>query len=209
MTPPDPSSYPPEPFAAKASGKPLCVDLFCGYGGWARGFVDAGYRVVGFDNEPKCASRYRETGAEFVLADVRTLDGARFRGARVIVASPPCTEFSTLAFLRRAVGGRPPEPWGEKGIALVHEAARVISEAEPEFWCIENVRGAERYIGKPQGRNGAQSLWGFFPGFIASPTRKGRVHALKGPKDDKSRDSRRRAFIPYPLARALAEACLP
>jgi len=31
--------------------KPLCIDLFCGLGGWTEGFLAEGYRVVGFDNE--------------------------------------------------------------------------------------------------------------------------------------------------------------
>ncbi len=31
--------------------KPLAVDLFCGLGGWAEGFLTEGYSVVGFDIE--------------------------------------------------------------------------------------------------------------------------------------------------------------
>lgn len=31
--------------------KPLCIDLFCGLGGWAEGFIAEGYRVIGFDIE--------------------------------------------------------------------------------------------------------------------------------------------------------------
>ena len=30
---------------------PLCIDLYCGLGGWAEGFLAEGYRVVGFDIE--------------------------------------------------------------------------------------------------------------------------------------------------------------
>ena len=29
--------------------KPLCIDLFCGLGGWTEGFLAEGYDVVGFD----------------------------------------------------------------------------------------------------------------------------------------------------------------
>lgn len=28
----------------------LCVDLYCGLGGWASGFLAEGYNVIGFDN---------------------------------------------------------------------------------------------------------------------------------------------------------------
>jgi len=31
--------------------KPLAIDLYCGLGGWAEGFLSEGYRVVGFDIE--------------------------------------------------------------------------------------------------------------------------------------------------------------
>ena len=30
--------------------RPLCIDLFCGLGGWTEGFLAEGWRVVGFDN---------------------------------------------------------------------------------------------------------------------------------------------------------------
>lgn len=29
---------------------PLCIDLFCGLGGWTEGFLAEDYRCVGFDN---------------------------------------------------------------------------------------------------------------------------------------------------------------
>lgn len=186
--------------------KPLCIDLFCGYGGWARGFLDAGYRVIGFDNEPKCAKRYP---GEFVLGDVRNLDGARFHGAKVIVASPPCTEFSNVTEIAVARGQRGPrEPFGEMGMGLVHEASRIIYEAEPDWWCIENVVGAQRYLGPLIVKNGAQRLWGYFPGFIASPTKKWWSHRRPSKWTGRKDYAQARAIIPYPLARALAEACL-
>ena len=31
--------------------KPLCIDLFCGLGGWTRGFLAEGYECIGFDIE--------------------------------------------------------------------------------------------------------------------------------------------------------------
>lgn len=31
--------------------RPLCVDLFCGLGGWTEGFLAEGYDVIGFDIE--------------------------------------------------------------------------------------------------------------------------------------------------------------
>lgn len=181
--------------------KPICIDLFCGYGGWARGFLDAGYRVIGFDNEARCARRYP---GEFVLADVRNLDGRRFRGARVIVASPPCIWFSLVR-----VTGRDPT----RGMILIREAKRIIEEARPDIWIIENVRGAYRAItaelGPPIHRglhNQAYWFWGNPPPTIMPRVLKRDTSAGRGRKEDRAWT---RSIMPYPLARALADACLP
>lgn len=197
--------------------KPLCIDLFCGYGGWARGFLDAGYRVVGFDNEPKCAKRYP---GEFVLADVRNLDGRRFRGARVIVASPPCTGFS-VAGLQWHWKGNAFRFTTRFGISLVENALRIVKEAKPEYWVIENPTGMLRKIlGYPretiyQCSYGARwkkptDLWGDYPIFLELPcgpheaAPHGKATGLQG-----TRNPNLRAQIPTLLARTLAEACLP
>ena len=77
---------------------PLVIDLFCGLGGWAEGFLAEGYRVIGFDNAHTApyAAGLRYTG-QLVLQDVLTLHGSQFRDAAVIVASPPCQNYSYLA----------------------------------------------------------------------------------------------------------------
>jgi len=133
--------------------RPLCIDLFCGLGGWAEGFVAEGYRVVGFDIDPRFAEPYRKAGGEFVLADVRTLDGRRFRGARCIVASPPCERYSRIP---DNIGRR----WTRKlpDHTLVGAVWRIRKESgRPTI--VENVEGARRWLGSAPHRNG-QYLWG-------------------------------------------------
>lgn len=98
---------------------PLCIDLFCGLGGWSEGFLSEGWDVVGFDIErhryplspaqrefglagdidPKLRGfpKFAEYPAQLVIQDVLTLDGRQFRNADCIVASPPCQEFSYMA----------------------------------------------------------------------------------------------------------------
>ena len=71
--------------------KPLAVDLYCGLGGWAEGFLAEGYDVIGFDIER------RPYPAQLVLQDVLTLHGSQFKDADVIVASPPCQKYSYMA----------------------------------------------------------------------------------------------------------------
>lgn len=50
---------------------PLCIDLCCGLGGWAQGFIEAGFRVVGFD------IALLPYPGHLVVQDIRTLDGRR------------------------------------------------------------------------------------------------------------------------------------
>lgn len=95
--------------------KPLCIDLFCGLGGWTEGFLAEGWDCVGFDTERHVYGQHRYP-AQLVLQDVRTLHGSQFRDARMIVASSPCQEFSYRAMpwkLAKALG--PPETGVKQG----------------------------------------------------------------------------------------------
>src|ERR1035438_2789886 len=76
--------------------KPLCIDLFCGLGGWTDGFLAEGYDVVGFDNHQHIYGEARYPG-QLVIQDVLTLHGSQFAGAACIVASPPCQAYSWMA----------------------------------------------------------------------------------------------------------------
>src|ERR1017187_10484574 len=76
--------------------KPLAIDLYCGLGGWSEGLLAEGYRVVGFDIERHVYGD-QQYPAQLVLQDVLTLHGAQLRDAAIIVASPPCQEFSYMA----------------------------------------------------------------------------------------------------------------
>ena len=60
--------------------KPLAIDLYCGLGGWAEGFLSEGYRVIGFDVEKHDYGTGGYPG-ELVLRDVRTMQEfiAKFR----------------------------------------------------------------------------------------------------------------------------------
>ena len=61
------------------------LDLFCGAGGAAKGYHDAGFEVVGVDNVPQPHYPY-----EFHLADAMTYP---LEGFDVIHASPPCQAY--------------------------------------------------------------------------------------------------------------------
>lgn len=62
-----------------------------------------------------------------------------------IIANPPCTEFSTARS-----DGKARNP--DEGMFLVEHCMRIIEEANPKFWVIENpARGVlKKYLGEPK-----------------------------------------------------------
>src|SRR2546427_12004195 len=132
------------------------LDLFCGMGGWSIGFHREGFECIGVDLVD-VAYPY-----ELILQDCRQFHASGIK-PDVIIASPPCTEFSDLLFLGIARGSRGPgDP--EKGMELVREAKRIIDEVQPQFWALENVRGSVEYISKllgpPKMKHRPYYLWG-------------------------------------------------
>ena len=140
---------------------PLCIDLFCGLGGWAEGFLSEGWRVVGFDitRHVYGSARYP---AQLILQDVLTMHGSQFRTADIIVASPPCQQYSWLAM----PWSRSKDPnnskaakalrakWEAEGPdnALFNACFRIQREASEAAGrriplVVENVRGAQEWVG--------------------------------------------------------------
>jgi len=73
--------------------RPRLLDLYCGAGGAAKGYHDAGFDVVGVDHVPQPNYPY-----EFWLADALDPDtwGIRAQPFDAAHASPPCQAYSTL-----------------------------------------------------------------------------------------------------------------
>lgn len=151
--------------------RPLAIDLYCGLGGWAEGFLSEGYRVVGFDIE---AHDYGTGGypGELVLRDVRSLTGAdlvrEYGIPAVIVGSSPCQEFSYRAMpWKRAKALGPPH----LGIELFEAQFRIqreVCEAAGKYipMVVENVRGAQKWVGRARWHFGSYFLWGDVPALM-------------------------------------------
>jgi len=211
--------------------RPLAIDLYCGLGGWTDGLLAEGYDVVGFDIE---RHDYGTGGypAQLVLQDALTLHGRQFKDAALIVASPPCQEYSYMAMPwskakakeRDLLEGRD-DP---KRLTALFDACfriqREAIEAAGHFipLVVENVRGAQKWVGRSKANAGPYHLWGDIPALLPS------MEAAKQPghwfKDSGtasgsarfgSKSKERKAWsaaiakIPLPLARYIAKVYYP
>jgi C-5 cytosine-specific DNA methylase len=145
----------------------LVYDLYCGLGGWSEGFLAEGYRCVGYDIE---AHDYGTGGypGELRLRDVRSIHGSELKDATCIVGSSPCQEFSYRAMpWKRAKALGPPL----LGIELFNAQFRIQREACEAAgrhipMVVENVRGAQMWVGKAQWHYGSFYLWGDVPALM-------------------------------------------
>lgn len=157
--------------------EPLAIDLFCGLGGWTDGLLAEGYRVVGFDIEQHVYGEDRYP-AQLVVQDVLTLHGSQFRTAALIVASPPCQEYSYMAMpwtraKAKAAAIRADET-GQKledlnrlfnaCFRIQREACDAAGRHIPMV--IENVRGAQEWVGRARWNYGSFYLWGDVPALM-------------------------------------------
>lgn len=211
----------------------VCLDLFCGLGGFSAAFADAeDWHVVTVD-----------IGEQFdpdVRADVLDLRPSDILDALpveewddlesfVILASPPCTQFSLAANKhKRIVDGEPTTEKAREAVALAFHAMGLVRACSPDYWFMENPRGYLRqFIGTPAAKvtycqYGADymkptDLWGEFP-----PSWNPRscnigddCHAVES-DDGKSRtafqqrtsgtDAESRALVPYELSQSILDA---
>lgn len=160
--------------------KPLAIDLFTGLHGWAEGLIAEGFRVVGFDLEDMSAQFGQPKPEHFnlVVQDVTTLHGSQFKDAALIVASPPCQEYSYMAMpwslakakaaaIRADTSGESLENLNR----LFNSCFRIQSEACEASGrhiplVVENVRGAQPWVGRAKWNYGSFYLWGDIPALM-------------------------------------------
>lgn len=120
------------------------VDLFCGAGGFSRGFRDEGFRVVlGVDSVETVAQsfKYNFPQALVLVEDVGTLRGEDILSLigqpDVIIGGPPCEPFTGANPLRR------PDPldrlYGDPTGMLVLHFTRLVGDLKPRVFVMENV----------------------------------------------------------------------
>lgn len=145
--------------------KPLAIDLFCGLGGWAEGFLAEGWSIIGFDIERHDYGTGGYPG-QLVLQDVLTLHGSQFKDAACIVASPPCQGYSYRAMpWKRAKALPPPDnTLFEACFRIQREACEASGRHIPMV--VKNVRGAQKWVGKSAWNFGSYHLWGDLPALM-------------------------------------------
>jgi len=154
------------------------VDLFAGLGGWTDGFLAEGWDCIGFDIERHVYGSHRYH-AQLVLQDVLTIHGSQFRDADMIVASPPCQAYSYIAMPWTAAkteaawqrwfrdSGSPfADPFRLNDLfdacfRIQREACAAAGRHIPMV--VENVKGAQPWVGRAAWHFGSFYLWGDVP----------------------------------------------
>ena len=155
---------------------PIAIDLFCGLGGWTEGLLAEGYEVIGYDIEAHDYGDGKRYPAKLVLRDVLTIHGSEFKDAALIVASPPCQEFSYMAMpWSRAKAIASDYRSGKRDVkkltALFDACFRIQREAIEAAGhfiplVVENVRGAQPWVGRARWNYGSFYLWGDVPALM-------------------------------------------
>ena len=115
------------------------LDLFAGCGGLSLGAKNAGFETaLAIDNDPALSSSFGRNfpASRHLLTDATQLDAKALRrflpnGVDGVIGGPPCQAFSEIG--RRV----PDDPRAD----LVRIFFRIVSNLQPSFFMMENVRG--------------------------------------------------------------------
>jgi DNA (cytosine-5)-methyltransferase 1 len=116
---------------------PRVIDLFCGIGGFSRGFEMADYNVAfGIDNWQVALETFENSHSNPTIIkknveDLQESDFRRFRKIDVIIAGPPCQGFS--------MSGK--RDSNDIRNTLFEQVIRVVKKTKPKIVVIENVVG--------------------------------------------------------------------
>lgn len=177
------------------------LDLFCGMGGWSKPFVEDGDEVIGID-----IIDYGYPG-KLILQDIRTVTGKDFEGFDLIIGSPPCMAFSNARYRSIWIHKMKPNP--VEGFELIDEFWRIVKEACPTFYAMENIKALAKYYSlAPQwefniSKGGKRYLWTNIPIPIITPQFIFEHKIRDIPGWAKTRPLR--SLIPYPIARYIRD----
>ncbi len=155
------------------SERPVALDLCVGLGGWVDGLTAEGWHVIGVDIEDMFAALGEPKPEHFELRieDICNVRGADYAFVDLIVGSSPCQDFSYRAM-----------PWSRAkalhapflGMWLFWQQFRIQREASEAAgrhipMVVENVKGAQPWVGRARFNFGSYYLWGDTPALMPRP----------------------------------------
>lgn len=121
--------------------RPVCVDLFAGVGGLSLGFEQAGFDIacaVEIDPVHCAAHKYNFPNTAVICSGVENLTAKDIRNSglgdakvSVVFGGSPCQGFSLMG--KRSLD--------DPRNALVAHFVRLVLELDPDYFCLENVKG--------------------------------------------------------------------
>ena len=174
-------------------------DLCSGLGGWTEAFVQSDWIVCRIENNPDL--QYVPFTLELDVLEwedwIEDLPKPN-----VIVASPPCLEFSLAYNAPGPTAQRQGKPF-TPNLDLVRACLDIIDYMKPDYWLLENVKGAQTHflplIGGRRQLIGPFYLWGNFPLLSMPP----HFQHRKGEQDtwsDNPLRSNLNAMIPFEMS---------
>lgn len=165
--------------------RPIVYDLCTGLHGWLEPFLLEGYRCIGYDIADMCAEigQPRPEGLELRLRDITTIHGSELKDAALIVCSPPCQRYSYMAMpwsrAKAQAAMIEADTTGEElrklnllfdtCFRLQREASAAAGHHIPMI--VENVRGAQKWVGRAAYHYGSFYLWGDVPALMPITTK--------------------------------------
>ena len=189
-----------------------CLDLCAGLGGFSEAFLRSPHwEIMRIDNNPllsEVPNMHMIDILEFrdILSDM-IQRGYQPDKIELIVASPPCLEFSMGFHAPRAVASREGRLKDyEPNMDILQAVKDIIQMLNPRYYIIENVKGAVRYfkpfVGQYSQRIGAYFFWGKFPTLKVDGSRIPNKSELDTHNQDPLR-ANRRGHIPFEISNAL------
>ena len=194
------------------------LDLFSGFGGFSEAFLQYDDEVLRIENnqllnevpntEMMCVLELRD---ELKLQLAKGKLQPKFLEIDLIVASPPCYEFSLAFSAPQAIASR-------KGgfdeyspnMELIEATYEIIEILNPRYYVIENVRGSIRHF-KKLGIEPTQIMKQTYVLYGKFPLIENKLYSTKKEKDTGSQDplrANKRAIIPFELSLNLRKAIL-
>jgi len=115
------------------------IDLFCGAGGFSKGFEKQGFEIVlGVDNWQIACDNFKlnHKNSEIWCRDISSIEAKELPEADIIIGGTPCQEFTSLNLKKQS--------W--RGMINVCHFFRIVHKFKPKYYIMENVIGLNKYL---------------------------------------------------------------